>query len=108
MLPEYEIFCSVGLAPYRTPGSPGMGRLVAKLAGQHDTILMANHGVVTWSHNSLEEAYWRMEIIEAYCRTVVVAQQLGKPANTFTGQQMRELLKIRQNHGFVCPRFGVK
>jgi len=28
MLPEYEIFCSVGLAPYRVPGSPEMGALV--------------------------------------------------------------------------------
>ena len=26
MLPEYEVFCSVGVAPYRTPGSSDMGR----------------------------------------------------------------------------------
>ena len=41
----------------------------------------AYHGVVTWSHNNLEEAYWRMEIIEAYCRTIVVAAQLGPRAH---------------------------
>ena len=108
MLPEYEVFCSVGVAPYRTPGSADMGKLVAELTDQFNTILMANHGVVTWSHNNIEEAYWRMEIIEAYCRTIVVAGQLGKPINTFTGPQMKELLNIKQSLGFVDPRFGMK
>jgi L-fuculose-phosphate aldolase len=108
MLPEYEVFCSVGVAPYRTPGSADMGKLVADLTDEYNTILMANHGVVTWSHNNIEEAYWRMEIIEAYCRTIVVAGQLGKPINTFTGSQMKELLNIKQSLGFVDPRIGMK
>jgi len=108
MLPEFEIFCTVGVAAYRTPGSPDMGKLVADLTDRYNTILMANHGVVTWSHNSIEEAYWRMEIVEAYCRTIVVAGQLGKPINTFTGPQMTELLNIKQSLGFVDPRFGLK
>ena len=108
MLPEYEVFCSVGVAPYRTPGSPEMGKLVADMTDDYNTILMANHGVVTWSHNNIEEAYWRMEIIEAYCRTIVVACQLGKPINTFTGPQMKEILNIKQSLGFVDPRIGMK
>ena len=108
MLPEYEVFCSVGVAPYRTPGSPDMGKLVAELTDQYNTILMSNHGVVTWSHNNIEEAYWRMEIVKAYCRTIVVAGQLGKPINTFSGPQMKELLNIKQSLGFVDPRFGMK
>jgi len=108
MLPEYEVFCTVGVAPYRTPGSPEMGKLVADLTDEYNTILMSNHGVVTWSHNNIEEAYWRMEIIEAYCRTIVVAGQLGRPINTFTGPQMKELLTIKESLGFVDPRYGMK
>ncbi len=108
MIPEYEVFCAVAIAPYRTPGSPEMGRLVADLVDKHNTILMANHGVVAWSHNSVEEAYWRIEIIEAYCRTLTVAVQLGKPLNTFTPGQLQDLLKIKQNLGFVDPRYGLK
>jgi L-fuculose-phosphate aldolase len=108
MIPEYEVFASVAIAPYRTPGSPEMGKLVAELVDKHNTILMANHGVVTWSHNSVEEAYWRMEIIEAYCRTLTVAAQLGKPLNTFTPDQLQDLLKIKQSLGFVDPRYGLK
>src|ERR1035438_5127965 len=85
MIPEIEVFIGkVPIAPYRTPGTPEMGKLVADLTDQHNTILMANHGVVSWSHVSLEDAYFKMEIIEAYCRTVVVASQLGSPLKTFS------------------------
>jgi L-fuculose-phosphate aldolase len=108
MIPEYEVFASVALAPYRTPGTPEMGKLVAELVDKYNTILMANHGVVTWSHNNIEEAYWRMEIIEAYCRTLLVTAQLGKVPNTFTPEQLKDLLKIKQSLGYVDPRFGLK
>jgi L-fuculose-phosphate aldolase len=108
MIPEYEVFASVAMAPYRTPGTPEMGKLVADLVDQHNTILMANHGVVSWSHNNLEDAYFKMEIIEAYCRTVLVAAQLGKQPNTFTSAQLKDLLNIKQSLGIPDPRHGLK
>ncbi len=108
MIPEYEVFCAVATAPYRTPGTPEMGKLISELADKHNTILMANHGVVTWTHNDVEEAYWRMEIIEAYCRTIVVASQLGKPLTGFSPAHLQDLLKIKQSLGFVDPRYGLK
>src|SRR6185369_14486558 len=40
MIPEYEVFASVATAPYRTPGTPEMGKLVADLVDKHNTILM--------------------------------------------------------------------
>jgi len=108
MIPEFEVFSSVAIAPYRTPGTPEMGKLVADLVDKHNTILMANHGVVTWSHNDVEDAYFKMEILEAYCRTVLVASQLGKPANTMTPAQLQDLLKIKQSLGIPDPRYGLK
>ncbi len=108
MIPEYEVFSSVAIAPYRTPGTPEMGKLVADLVDKHNTILMANHGVVSWSHNNVEDAYFKMEILEAYCRTVLVASQLGKPVNTMTPDQLKDLLKIKQSLGIPDPRFGLK
>jgi L-fuculose-phosphate aldolase len=108
MIPEFEVFASVAMAPYRTPGTPEMGKLVADLVDKHNTILMANHGVVTWSHNDVEDAYFKMEILEAYCRTVLVASQLGKPVNTMTAAQLQDLLKIKQSLGIPDPRFGLK
>jgi len=108
VIPEYEVFSSVAIAPYRTPGTPEMGKLVADLVDKHNTILMANHGVVAWSHNNVEDAYFKMEILEAYCRTVLVATQLGKPVNTMTPAQLQDLLKIKQSLGIPDPRFGLK
>jgi len=108
MIPEYEVFSSVAIAPYRTPGTPEMGKLVADLVDKHNTILMANPGVVAWSHNNVEDAYFKMEILEAYCRTVLVASQLGKPVKTMTAAQLQDLLKIKQSLGIPDPRFGLK
>jgi L-fuculose-phosphate aldolase len=108
MIPEYEVFSSVAIAPYRTPGTPEMGKLVADLVDKHNTILMANHGVVAWSHNNVEDAYFKMEILEAYCRTVLVASQLGHPVKTMTPTQLQDLLKIKQSLGIPDPRIGLK
>ncbi len=108
MIPEFEVFSSVAIAPYRTPGTPEMGKLVADLVDKHNTILMANHGVVSWSHNNLEDAYFKMEILEAYCRTILVAAQLGVPPKTMTPPQLQDLLKIKQSLGIPDPRHGLK
>jgi len=108
MVPEYEVFCAVAVAPYRTPGTPEMGKLVADLVDKHNTILMANHGVVSWSHNNVEDAYFKMEILEAYCRTIMVSAQLGVPPQTMTPTQLQDLLKIKQSLGIPDPRHGLK
>ena len=99
MLPEFEVFCSVGVAPYRTPSSPEMGQLVADLCNRCNTILMASHGVVTWSSRNLEEAYWRMEILESYCHTLIAARQLGKKPKTFNALQMADLARLKERFG---------
>jgi len=108
MLPEYELSTSVALAPYRTPGTPEMGRLVADLVDDHNVVLMANHGVVAWSHNNVEDACFKIEILETYCRTVLVASQLVRRPNTFSPAQLQELLKIKQSLGNPDPRFDLK
>jgi L-fuculose-phosphate aldolase len=108
ILPEYELFSSVAMAPYRTPGTAEMGKVVAELADQHNTILMANHGVVAWSHLDIEDAYFKIEIIESYCQTLLVVSQLGKPANTLNHEQVRELLKLKQSRGIPDPRYEAK
>ena len=109
MIPEIEVFIGrVPIAPYRTPGTPEMGKLVADLVDKHNTVLMGNHGAVSWSHNNVEDAYFKMEILEAYCRTVWVASQLGAPLKTFSATQLQDLLKIKQTLGIPDPRIGLK
>jgi L-fuculose-phosphate aldolase len=108
LVTEFELFVSLTIAPYRTPGTPELGRLVAALADQHNTILLANHGVVSWSHNNLEDAYFKIEILETYCRTILAAKQLGVPARKLTPAQLFDLLKIKKRLGVPDPRYGLK
>ncbi|MEK9861724.1 MAG: class II aldolase/adducin family protein [Verrucomicrobiota bacterium] len=109
MIPEIEVFIGkVPIAPYRTPGTPEMGKLVADLVDKHNTVLMGNHGAVSWSHLTVEDAYFKMEILEAYCRTIWVASQLGTPLKTMNPEQLKDLLNIKQNLGIPDPRFGLK
>ena len=108
MIPEIEVFIGeVPIAPYSTPGTAELSRRVADLVDQHNTILMANHGVVAWSH-SIEDAYFKMEILEAYCRTVVVAAQLGAGFKTFTPTQLGDLLEVKKKLGIPDRRIGLK
>jgi L-fuculose-phosphate aldolase len=108
MVPEMELQCGVvPIAPYITPGTQAMADAVAALADHHNTILMANHGVVCWGHG-VEDAYFKMEIVEAYCRTVMVTTQLGKDPNFIPARQVKELLKIKQGMGIPDPRHGMK
>ena len=108
MIPEIEVFIGrVPIAPYETPATIEMGRKVAELLGEHNTVLMENHGVVSWSH-TIEDAYFKMEIVEAYCRTVIVTTQLGVQPKQFSPKHLKDLLDIKQTLGVPDPRFGLK
>ena len=108
LIPEFEVFVSAAIAPYRTPGTPELGRQIAGLVDKHNVILMANHGVVSWSHNNVEDAYFKMEILESYCRTILVASQLGRTPNIISPAQLQDLLKIKKSLGIPDPRYGLK
>jgi len=109
MIPEMEVFVGqVGVAPYMTPGTTEMGQSVAALALEHNTILMANHGVVSWGFG-IEDAYFKMEILEAYCKTMLVTAQLaqlGSGPNTISAVHVQELLSIKKTLGIPDPRMS--
>ena len=49
-----------------------------------------------------------MEIVEAYCRTVIVTTQLGVQPKQFSPKHLKDLLDIKQTLGVPDPRFGLK
>ncbi len=49
-------------------------------------------------------AYFNSEIIDAYCRILILARQLGR-VNYFTEGQTQELLDIKKHLGYDDPRF---
>jgi L-fuculose-phosphate aldolase len=102
---EVEVFLGeVPLAPYATAGSPEMGEVVAALVREANAVLLSNHGVV--SHGkSLEESLHRTEILEAYCRTLILARQLG-PVQRLSDGNMRDLMALKQKLGMTDRRFG--
>ncbi len=100
MIPEAEVFLGqIGMAPYQTPGSPENADTVGEIGVNHQSVLMENHGVITWGKD-IEDAYWKMENTDAYCKTVWIASQLkGGQLKTISGPQAKELIGIRKALG---------
>jgi L-fuculose-phosphate aldolase len=67
---------SIPLARYGTPGTPELTDALEPLIPNHDAILMANHGVVTFG-SSLESAYMKMETVEHFAKIALVTHLLG-------------------------------
>lgn len=108
MIPEAEVFLGqIGMSPYQTPGSPANAEEVGKAAEKYQAILMVNHGVITWGDH-IEDAYWKMENTDAYCKTIWIASQLGNGLKTITGGQAKELIRLRESLGMSDFRANLK
>lgn len=68
----------VPLAPYATTGTPELTRSIRPFIRNHQAILLANHGVVTYGEDLLS-AYLRMEAVEHFAKVTLAARQLGAP-----------------------------
>ena len=107
IISEAEVFIgTVAYTPYETPGTKEIAALIAPLAPKHMSILMGNHGLLCWGM-SVEDAYFKMEITEAYCRTLIHAQSLPGGAS-IPGDKVKELLDIKKTLGLPDDRFGLK
>jgi L-fuculose-phosphate aldolase len=51
----------------------------------------------------VEQAYWWTEILDAYCRILMLARQLGH-VSYFNEKEERELLDLKQKWGWADPR----
>jgi L-fuculose-phosphate aldolase len=108
LIPEAEVFLGkIGVAEYKTPGSKENADEVGEVGKIHQAVLMENHGVICWGKD-VEDAYWKMENIDSYCRTVGFAASLGGGLHRFTGAQAKELIKIREKLGMSDPRTNLK
>jgi L-fuculose-phosphate aldolase len=104
VLPEVEVFLGeIPTAVYETPGTQKFAETIVPHLKSSNTIILANHGTVTFGPD-LEKAYWNSEIIDAYCRILILAQQLGN-VNYFSQQQTKELLDLKKRLGYDDVRF---
>src|SRR5437870_260206 len=104
VLPEVEVFLGeVPMAIYETPGTQKFAETIVPYVKDCNTIILANHGTVTFGPD-LEKAYWNSEIIDAYCKILLLARQLGR-VNYFSEQQTKELLDLKKRLGYDDVRF---
>ncbi len=87
---------SVPLASYETPGTPELAEALAPLVADHDAILMANHGVVTYGVDLLN-AYMNMETVEHFAKIALVTHMLGTQ-KTLSDQHVDKLREIRTKY----------
>jgi L-fuculose-phosphate aldolase len=104
VLPEVEVFLGeVPISRYETPGGQKFADTIAPYVKDCNTILLANHGTVTFGP-TLENAYFNTEIIDAYCRILILSRMLGR-VNYFSEDQTRELLALKKRLGYDDVRF---
>jgi L-fuculose-phosphate aldolase len=102
---EADVFLGdVPLVPYETPGTAAFAKTILPFVHDSNACLLANHGAVTYGP-SLEQAYNLMEVLDAYCRILLLSEQLG-PVRTLSNDYRSALAKIRQRGGFVPPSVG--
>lgn len=105
VLPEVELFLGeVPIARYETPGTKEFAATVAPFVEHASVVVLANHGTVSWGE-SVERAYWPTEILDAYCRILLLAKQLGG-VQFLPDNKVRELVESKRGWGFADPRHG--
>jgi len=108
VIPEYEVFIGkVALSPYETPGTPEFARTVIPFVKNHNTVLLANHGIVCWA-DTVTHAEWYAEVVDTYCWTLMLAAQLGTPVSHIANEKAGDLLAIKKKLGLPDPRHELK
>ncbi|QDU76540.1 Methylthioribulose-1-phosphate dehydratase [Bremerella volcania] len=103
ILPEVEVFLGdVPITKYETPGGQSFADTIIPFVDRTNVILLANHGTVSYGEN-VERAYWWTEILDAYCRMLILAKQLGH-VEFLNEKKSRELLELKDKWGWKDPR----
>ncbi len=107
VLPEVEIFLGdVPITKYAIPGGKDFAETILPFVHKTNVIILANHGTVSFGE-SVERAYWWTEILDAYCRMLMLARSLGN-INYFTEPEAKALLELKDKWGFSDPRLQMK
>lgn len=108
IIPEFDVFVgSVALSPYETPGTQIFAETVLPYVKQYNTVLLQNHGIVCWA-DTVTHAEWFAEVLETYCWTLLIAQQIGAPITKIAPKHVDDLLAIKQKLGLPDARLDLK
>jgi L-fuculose-phosphate aldolase len=105
LLPEQEVFVGpVALTPYETPETIEFARTILPVVRKHNTILLENHGVVSWA-DTVTHAERLIEVIETYCKTVLIAGHLRPSPKEIPPEKIADILAIKRKLGLPDARF---
>lgn len=106
LIPEYEVFIGpAAITPYETPGNQAFADTVLPFVEHHNTILLGNHGIVCWA-DTVTHAEWLTEIMETYCKTYLIAKQIGQPLSFIPENKIQEILALKRRLGFPDARLS--
>jgi len=92
-----EIVLSLGRVPlceYATPSTPGLVESMLPYIEFANVFLLKNHGAVAFGKN-LKEAFYRMEKLEHYAKSVFLMNQIGK-IERITNEKLKELYSLAE------------
>ncbi|HOB73909.1 MAG TPA: class II aldolase/adducin family protein [Phycisphaerae bacterium] len=104
ILPEVEVFLGpIPQTTYETPGGEAFAQTIKPHVKSAKVVVLRNHGTVSWG-DTLEHAYWWTEILDAYCRILLLAKQIGR-VDRIAVPKVEELLDLKEKFGMgVDPR----
>lgn len=106
LIPEQEVFVGpLALSPYETPGTHAFAKTVLPYVKTHNTILLANHGIVCWA-DTATHAEWYVEVVDTYCKTIMIASQLRPKLNEIPPDKIADLLALKKSLGLPDPRLA--
>jgi L-fuculose-phosphate aldolase len=104
LIPEYEVFIGpAAVAPYETPGTQKFAETILPFVRDHNTIFLKNHGVVCWS-DTVTHAEWLCEIVDTYCKTYLIAKQVGEPIGFIPEDKIDDILRRKRAMGLPDAR----
>ncbi len=87
----------VPVAHYAKPGTYDVPDSIAPFCNDYNAVLLSNHGALAWGRD-LQEAYYRMEIMETYAKFMFLNRFLGR-ARPLSNRQLAELYDLKVEKG---------
>lgn len=97
---------SIPVTPYGTPSTYEVPDAIAPYLGEHDAVLLQNHGALTVGADVLT-AYYRMETLELFAKITLNARLLGG-AQEISRENIDRLISMRKNYGVTGRHPGYK
>ncbi len=100
-----EVVCTLGnipVAPYATPSTEEIPDSLSPYIHDHDAIILDHHGALTLGKD-IWDAFYKLETVEHFAQTMLVAHMLGGPKPLYASQ-VKKLVDICGVYGLPEPR----